>query len=269
MMEQLTLLLVQYGLLVVFANVFLEQAGAPVPAVPTLMVAGALAVSGGPPLLAIIGVAVLGSLMGDSIWYMAGRVYGMRVLQLLCRISISPDSCVRETETRFLQWGPVSLIIAKFVPGFSTVAPPLAGALRVKSGRFLFYSALGAALWAGLAAVAGTMFYRQIDWLLGKLGEMGIYALIVVGIALALFVALKWRERRRFFKALRMARITVDDLYRLMQQGANPVVVDVRSASARELDPRRVPGAIPIDVRNIDAEISRVPNDRDIIVYCT
>jgi hypothetical protein len=193
----------------------------------------------------------------------------MRVLQLLCRISISPDSCVRETETRFLQWGPVSLIIAKFVPGFSTVAPPLAGALRVKSGRFLFYSALGAALWAGLSAVAGALFYRQIDWLLGKLGEMGIYALIVVGIALALFVAIKWRERRRFFKALRMARISVDDLYRLMQQGANPVVVDVRSASARELDPRRVPGAIPIDVRNIDAEISRVPNDRDIIVYCT
>jgi len=269
MMEQLTALLVQYGLLVVFANVFLEQAGAPVPAVPTLMVAGALAVGGGPPVAAIIAVAVLGSLLGDSIWYLAGRVYGMRVLQLLCRISISPDSCVRETETRFLQWGPVSLIIAKFVPGFSTVAPPLAGALRVKSGRFLFYSALGAALWAGLSAVVGSLFYRQIDWLLGKLGEMGIYALIVVGIALALFVAVKWRERRRFFKALRMARITVDDLYRLMQQGADPVVVDVRSPSARELDPRRVPGAIPIDVRNIDAEISRVPPDRDIIVYCT
>jgi len=188
---------------------------------------------------------------------------------LLCRISISPDSCVRETENRFLQWGPVSLVIAKFVPGFSTVAPPLAGALRIKIGRFLFYSALGAALWAGLSAVAGTLFYRQIEWLLGQLAEMGIYALIVVAIALALFVAVKWRERRRFFKALRMARITVDDLYRLMQQGANPVVVDVRSPSARELDPRRVPGAIPIDVRNIDAEIARVPIDRDIIVYCT
>ena len=163
------------------------------------MVAGALAVGGGPPLVAIIGVAVLGSLMGDLIWYMAGRIYGMRVLQLLCRISISPDSCVRETETRFLQWGPVSLVIAKFVPGFSTVAPPLAGALRVKSGQFLVYSALGAALWAGLSAVAGTVFYRQIDWLLGKLGEMGIYALIVVGIALALFVAIQMARAAAFF----------------------------------------------------------------------
>jgi membrane protein DedA with SNARE-associated domain len=269
MMEHLTALLVQYGLFVVFANVFLEQAGAPVPAVPTLMVAGALAVGGGPSLAAIIVVAVVGSLLGDIIWYVAGRIYGMRVLQLLCRISISPDSCVRETETRFIRWGPASLVIAKFVPGFSTVAPPLAGALRVKCARFLFYSGLGAALWAGLAAVAGALFYRQIDWLLGKLGDMGIYALIVVGIALALFVAVKWRERRRFFKALRMARISVDDLYQLMQEGAAPVVVDVRSATARELDPRRVPGAIPIDVRNLDAELSRVPPDRDIIVYCT
>jgi membrane protein DedA with SNARE-associated domain len=269
MMEQLTALLVQYGLMVVFANVFLEQAGVPVPAVPTLLVAGALAAGGGPSLAAIIGVAVLGSLLGDIIWYVAGRIYGMRVLQLLCRISISPDSCVRETETRFMRWGPVSLIIAKFVPGFSTVAPPLAGALRIKCSRFLFYSALGAALWAGLAAVAGTLFHRQIDWLLAKLGEMGIYALIVVAVALALFVAVKWRERRRFFKALRMARISVDDLYRLMQEGAEPVVVDVRSPSAREIDPRRVPGAIPIDVHNLDAELARVPPDRDIIVYCT
>ncbi len=269
MMQQLTALLVQYGLVFVFANVFLEQAGAPVPAVPTLMVAGALAVGGGPSLAAIIGVAVLGALLGDVIWYAAGRIYGMRVLQLLCRISISPDSCVRQTETRFVRWGPVSLVIAKFVPGFSTVAPPLAGALRIKCGRFLFYSALGAALWAGLAAVAGTLFYRQIDWLLGELGQMGVYALIVVGVALALFVAVKWYERRRFFKALRMARISVDDLYRLMQDGAAPVVVDVRSDSAREIDPRRVPGAIAVDLRNLDTALAQVPPDRDIIVYCT
>src|SRR3954464_10298085 len=144
MMEQLTTLLVQYGLLLVFVNVFLVQAGMPVPAVPTLIVAGALAATNGPSVPAIIGVAVVGSLLGDTIWYVAGRIYGMRVLQLLCRISISPDSCVRETETRFLRWGPVSLIFAKLVPGFATVAPPLAGASRIKCGRFIVYSALGA-----------------------------------------------------------------------------------------------------------------------------
>lgn len=269
MTEQLTALLTQFGLLLVFVNVFLVQAGAPVPAVPTLLVAGALAAGSGPALPAVIGVAVVGSLLGDSIWYVAGRRYGMRVLQLLCRISISPDSCVRETETRFASWGPVSLIFAKLVPGFATVAPPLAGALGVKCGRFLAYSAMGAALWAGLAAGAGMLFYRQIDWLLDQLARMGIYALIVIGILLALFIAFKWHERRRFFKALRMARISVGDLNRLMQEGAAPVVVDVRSASAREIDPRRVPGSIPVDLSSLDAQLAQLPVDREIIVYCT
>ncbi len=269
MMQGLTALLVHYGLLLVFANVFLEQAGVPVPAVPTLLIAGALAAGDGPALWAIIAVACLGSLLGDSIWYIAGRFYGMRVLQLLCRISISPDSCVRQTENRFTQWGPVSLIVAKFVPGFSTVAPPLAGALRIKVGRFLAYSAMGAALWAGLAAGAGMLFHRQIDWLLDQLGQMGLYALIVIGVLLALFITFKWRARRRFFKALRMARISVGDLNRLMHEGAAPVVVDVRSASAREIDPRRVPGSIPVDIRNLDAHLGQLPADADIIIYCT
>jgi membrane protein DedA with SNARE-associated domain len=269
MMEQLTALLAQYGLLFIFANVFLEQAGAPVPAMPTLMVAGALAVGGGTPVPTIVGVAVLGSLLGDLLWYMAGRIYGLRVLQLLCRISISPDSCVRQTENRFMRWGASSLLIAKFVPGYSTVAPPLAGALRVKLAPFLAYSTIGAALWAGLAAVAGMLFYRQIDWVLDELSQMGVYALFVVGIALALFIGVKWHERRRFFKVLRMARISVDDLYRMMQEGAEPVVVDVRSTSAREIDPRRVPGSIAVDIANLDAHVAALPPDRDIIVYCT
>jgi len=240
-----------------------------VPAMPTLMVAGALAVGGGAPVPAIIAVAVVGSLLGDTLWYVAGRIYGLRVLQLLCRISISPDSCVRQTEYRFTRWGASSLVIAKFVPGFSTVAPPLAGALRVKLGPFLAYSIAGAALWAGLATVAGMLFYRQIDWVLDELSQMGVYALILIGIALALFIGVKWRERRRFFKVLRMARISVDDLYRMMQEGAAPVVVDVRSASAREIDPRRVPGSISVDIANLDAHVADLPPDRDIIVYCT
>ena len=113
MMAEITALLMQYGLAFVFANLFLQQAGVPVPAVPTLMVAGALSLGGGPTLPVIVLAAVAGSLLGDLIWYIAGRLYGFRVLQLLCRISISPDSCVRQTETRFTRWGAPSLILAK------------------------------------------------------------------------------------------------------------------------------------------------------------
>lgn len=269
MIEQLTILLTQYGLVLVFANVFLVQAGVPVPAVPTLIVAGALAASTGPALPGILAVAVIGSLLGDAIWYAAGRVYGMRVLQLLCRISISPDSCVRETETRFTRWGAVSLLVAKFIPGFATVAPPLAGAMRISCPSFLGYSALGAALWAGAATLAGRLFYRQIDWLLTQLASMGVYAGVLLGVALALFIGHKWYERRRFFKVLRMARISVDELYELMEQGVGPIVVDVRSVSARQLDPRTVAGAIALDMHNLDSELERVPPDREIILYCT
>jgi membrane protein DedA with SNARE-associated domain len=269
MLDQLTALVTQHGLLLVFVNVFLVQVGAPVPAVPTLLVAGALVMGGGSSLPMIVLVAVAASLLGDLVWYAAGRIYGLRVLQLLCRISISPDSCVRQTENRFARWGAPSLIFAKFVPGFSTVAPPLAGAMRVKLTAFLGYSAISAALWAGLAAGAGMLFFRQIDWALAKMAEMGVYALILIGVALALFVAVKWWERRRFFKALRMARVAVADLYRMMQTGEAPVVVDVRSAVEREIDPRRVPGAIGVDLANIDAHVAQLPPDRDIILYCT
>jgi membrane protein DedA with SNARE-associated domain len=268
MMEQITALLAQYGLAFVFFNMFLEQAGAPVPAVPTLLVAGALTASGETSLSAIVVAAVLGSLLGDLIWYVAGRIYGFRVLQLLCRISISPDSCVRQTETRFMRWGAPSLILAKFVPGFSTVAPPVAGALKLGIGPFLAYSVIGAALYAAATAAVGLFFYREIDWLLGRLEAMGIYAIIIIALALAMFIVFKWWDRKRFFKALRMARMPVPELRALMQSGGDPLVVDVRSAAARSLDPRRIPGALAVDLEKIDEHLSGLPPDRDIILYC-
>ena len=268
-MHEMTNLLAQYGLAFVFANVFLVQLGAPVPAVPALMVAGALAVGGGMSLPAIVAVAVAASLVGDVIWYGVGRVYGLRVLQLLCRVSIAPDSCVRQTEDRFLRWGAPSLVFAKFIPGFATVAPPLAGALRVKLAPFLGYSAIGAALWSGLAAGAGMLFSRQIDWALAELAQMGGYALVLLGVALVLFIAFKWWERARFMKVLRMARIRVEELYRMMNEGHQPIVVDVRSEGARSLDPRRIPGAVAVDIDDLDAALPQLPPDRDIILYCT
>jgi membrane protein DedA with SNARE-associated domain len=268
MMAEITALLMQYGLAFVFANLFLQQAGAPVPAVPTLMVAGALSVGGGPGVPTIVLAAVFGSLLGDLIWYVAGRIYGFRVLQLLCRISISPDSCVRQTETRFTRWGAPSLILAKFVPGFATVAPPVAGALQLPLGPFLAYSTIGAALYAVVAAGAGVFFYREIDWLIGRLEATGIYALIALGLLLAVYIAFKWWDRKRFFKALRMARLPVPELRRMMDAGHGPLVVDVRSAGARSLDPRRIPGALAVDIEKIDEHLSGLPPDRDIILYC-
>ena len=167
-----------------------------------------------------------------------------------------------------MRWGAPSLVLAKFVPGFATVAPPVAGALKLPLGSFLAYSTIGAALYAAIAAGAGMFFYREIEWLLGRLEAMGIYALLVLGLALAAFIAFKWWERRRFFTALRMARMPVSELRELIESGSNPLVVDVRSAGARSLDPRRIPGALAIDLEKIDEHLSGLPPDRDIILYC-
>src|SRR5918912_3079982 len=146
-MARLIHYLVRYGVSLVFLNVFAEQIGAPVPAVPTLIVAGALARNGRMSSTHVLLVAVIASLIADWIWFLLGRAYGYRILRTLCRISLSPDSCVRDTEARVERWGMKSRLIAKLVPGFSTVAPPLAGAARQSRAAFLVYDGLGALIW--------------------------------------------------------------------------------------------------------------------------
>jgi membrane protein DedA with SNARE-associated domain/rhodanese-related sulfurtransferase len=267
--QQLVLALSQYGLMVVLLNVLLDQVGLPVPAVPTLIISGAFAASGQLSLGELFVGSVAACLIADSGWYWVGQKYGIRVLKTLCRISLEPDSCVSQTQTRFERWGVNSLVIAKFVPGLAIIAPPLAGAMRIGWPRFLVLSTLSAALWAGCALLAGVLFRAQIQQLLQTLDQLGS-ALVIVGASLlALYIGYKWWQRARFYSLLRMARIGVDELYELMQAGAAPVVIDVRSATARSLEPRWIPGALNISLSEVGQRLKDLPRDRDIIVYCT
>lgn len=268
-MNQLVTAVIAHGLPFVFANVLLEQLGLPIPALPTLVVAGALAVDRGPSAPRILLVAVLACILADGLWFGLGRRQGHRILKTLCRISLSPDSCVRQTESVFDRWGMPSLVVAKFVPGFSTVAPPMAGATRAGLASFLLYDALGALVWAGAGVGAGMIFHRAIDHVLDFLASIGSGALALLGAGLLLFVAVKWHQRRRFYRALRMARITVEELRDLIDGGQRPVVLDVRSGPARARDPRRIPGATALEVSELDAKLADLPRDREIILYCT
>src|SRR5712664_3095926 len=184
-------LIAQYGLALVFANVLLEQLGLPIPAVPALVVA---------------------CMMGDAAWYLAGRRYGRRVMKLLCRVSLSPDSCVRQTEFRFERWGKLTLVLSKFIPGLSTIAPPLAGATRLGWPSFLFFNGAGVVIWAGTAIAAGMLFHAEINEFIVSLEGLGALAAEAIGVLLGGYIALKWWERRRFYKMLRIARIGVDEL---------------------------------------------------------
>lgn len=268
-MEEMNGLLAQYGLALVFLNVLIHQAGIPVTAVPLLVVTGSLVAQGRVSLAPLLAVAVTASLLGDAPWFYAGRRYGYRVLNTLCRIAIEPDSCVKQTETIFERWGAPSLLVAKFIPGFSTVAPPLAGAMRLPLSAFLAYSAVSAALWAGLAIGAGMVFHDEVNAALGWLEQTGPGVVAAIVCLIVLYAAVKWLERWWFLRALRTARISVPDLKELMAGAQPPVVLDVRSATARRNDPRAVPGAIVVDIEAPQRHLAGVPPEREIVVYCT
>lgn len=268
-MDALTGLLAQHGLTLVFANVLIAQLGFPIPALPMLVVAGALIADGSLSVLALVPVVMIGSLLGDTPWYFAGRRYGYRILRTLCRISIEPDSCVKQTESIFSRWGPPSLIFAKYVPGFATVAPPLAGTMHVGLGRFLAYSAAAALLWAAVPVAAGYFFRNQVEWVLASLEAMGAGALATVAGLVVVYVAVKAIQRWLLIRFLRMVRIGVDDLRTMIDEGHEPVIFDVRSPLAREAEPRRIPGAIPVELETVERMLERFPADREVVIYCS
>jgi membrane protein DedA with SNARE-associated domain/rhodanese-related sulfurtransferase len=269
MIHQLIQGLGQYGVMIVTMNVLLDQIGLPVPAVPTLIVAGAVASDGGMALPTLFAWSTLACLVADCGWYLVGEKYGIRVLKTLCKISLEPDSCVSQTQSRFERWGVNSLVIAKFVPGLAIIAPPLAGAMRIGWLRFVVLSTCAAALWVGCGLLAGVLFKSQIARLLEHLSAIGSIAGTGALLLLAAYIAYKWWERTRFYRMLRMARISVADLYELIQAGASPVIIDVRSVTARALEPRWIPGALHVPLQDVAHRLKELPRDREIILYCT
>lgn len=263
MMQSILRLIEEHGLAIVFFNVLIEQAGAPVPSYPILVVTGALLDSGIYGAFALVGIAVLAALLADFGWYLAGRRYGARLLSTLCRISLSPDSCIRQTESVYLRWGPPSLMIAKFIPGFASIASVLAGTVGTRKRSFLLFDTIGAALWSGSAVYLGTLFSSAVDELLSVLLGLGKLGALLVGIALVLFIAKKWWRRHRFATILRRDGVSVQELHDMLQSDNLPVIVDVRSPMAQAQG--RIPGAIPLDGGEV---VLSQAVSQEIIVYC-
>ena len=211
-MDSIASQLAQYGVPLVGLNVLLQQLGLPIPAVPTMMLAGALAVAGRIDFAAAFAISVVASLVADLAWFWAGRRYGYPVLRFLCRISLSPDTCVRQTEGIFERWGFFSVVISKFVPGFSTVAPPIAGALKMRTAAFVAASFASAALWVGAAMVVGAVFARQIEFVLGWIEAHVVVAAFVIGAIVGAYIVLKAFQRWRMTRFVAAAMISVDEL---------------------------------------------------------
>jgi len=248
-------------------NTLLHELGVPVPVMPTAFVLGARGVHGAGDLLLLIGAIAAGMLIGNSLWFAAGRRYGSSVLKFLCRFSLTADTCVSRTERMFGRWGWSSLVVGRFVPGVSLVAPPLAGALGMTWGKFLALTTAGAALYGLGILGAGILLRNQIGWALRELRTLGWQALAVVAAALAIYIAWRW-WRRRVARAPDVSRISMDELRALMAAGERPLFVDVRGQPMRQIDPRRIPDAIAISLDAIEASRDELPRDRKIVVYC-
>ena len=261
--------LIRHGYAVLFVWVLAEQLGLPLPATPLLLAAGALAGAGQMSLWLALALAVFACMLGDVSWYEFGRLRGGKVLNLLCRISLEPDSCVRKTENAFVRHGSRSLVIAKFVPGLNTMAPPLAGIIGMRLGRFLIFDALGALLYLGSFIGLGFVFSNQLEQVAARVASLGFSLLVILGAGLAVYISWKYIQRRRFIHSLRIARITPEELRRKIEAGEEVVVVDLRGTLDFEAEPQTIPGAIRLAPDNVEEGHNQIPRDREIILFCT
>ncbi len=268
-MGHTTEFLLRHGYAVVFAWVLVEQLGIPIPALPLLFAAGASAGRGHLSFAALLTVTVVAAALSDSVWYHVGRRKGSRVLNFLCRMSLEPDSCVRNTQNLFTRRGASSLLVAKFIPGLSTVSMPLAGIFRMHYLKFLAYELAGALLWALTLLGVGYIFSEQLDIILDHARHSGGLFLLTVITGIAAWISFKYFQRRRFFHQLRVARIYPQELKEQLDGAQKLVIVDLRSSLSLEAEPMRIPGAIRLTPEELEERHGEIPRDRDVVLYCT
>jgi len=264
--QHLGRVLQQDAVVVVFLNVLLQQLGLPVPAVPTMLLAGSLALTPG-RLGGVLAAAIVASVVADWVWYHAGRLFGYRVLAGLCRLSINPASCVSQTEARFVRWGLVSLVVAKFVPGFSTVAPPIAGAMRMHQAGFLLAAAAGGGLWAGLALGAGWALKDTVHAVIAAIDQHTSTALLVILALAGAWLGWKLWQRYRFRADSALPHITPGELMAAMRSERPPLFIDLRGATmVAETGP--IPGAQWAELAQLLQAVGPWPKEELIVTMC-
>jgi membrane protein DedA with SNARE-associated domain/rhodanese-related sulfurtransferase len=262
-------LLTQWGVPLVFAAVLLEQMGLPIPAPPVLVVAGALAAADALRPELVLLAAFGACLVADHGWFITGRRLGRRVLASICRLSLSPDTCVRKTDDLIGRHGPALLLVAKFIPGVSAVAIPTAAAMGLSYRRFIGYDSIGCLLWSGTYVGAGVIFSREITRLLDTMSWVGGGSLLLLLALLAIYIGAKVLQRRRLRRLHELVRISPDEIPALLEEDPELVILDARSTLARTEDPRILPRSIVLDERSALDVLPKGRRDQTIVTFCT
>ena len=262
-------LLTQWGVPLVFAAVVLEQSGFPVPAPPVLVVAGALAATGSMRPELVLLAAFAGCIVADHGWFLIGRRMGRRLLSTICRLSLSPDTCVRKTDDLISRHGPALLLVAKFIPGVSAVAVPTAASMGIAYRRFIVFDGLGCLIWSGAYVGLGVIFSREITRLLGAMSWIGGGSVAILASLLAIYIGAKYLHRRRLRRLHRLVRISPDEVVPLLAEDPGLIIIDARSALARAEDPRKLPRAIEVLERPAIEMLPADARDRTIVTFCT
>jgi membrane protein DedA with SNARE-associated domain/rhodanese-related sulfurtransferase len=260
--------LVEYGVVVLFAWAFAVQAGVPAPAVPILAGAGVLSGSGQMNLALAIVAATAATIGADALWYTLGRSYGTRVLATLLRFSLDRDSLIREAKERFATHRARYLILAKFLPGVNPLAAGLAGAVPIPVGRFLRYAAAGALLWAGIWITLGYLCADVIDVALAHAARVKVPLITVIAVALFVYFVFKYARRQYFLRHLVKARISAVELKRRLEAGDALVIVDLRTTLDLEAAPCGIPGARWFAPETLRHPHHLIPRGSELVFYC-
>jgi membrane protein DedA with SNARE-associated domain/rhodanese-related sulfurtransferase len=264
-MDEVQRFILGHGTMVLLSLVFAGGLGLPVPVPPVLLAAGVLAGSAKFSLGGIFAGALVALTVADLLWYELGRRYGRRVLALLCRISLEPDSCVQRSQDLFARRQAVTVLVAKFVPGLKTAAPPLAGMLRMPLVPFLVYDALGSILWVGAFLSIGYVFSDQV----ARAAQLGGWVALAAGLALLTWLGWKYVDRWRFLRRLQIARITPEELHQHLEAGDDVVVVDLRASIELQVDGSKVRGALQMTPEELERRHAEIPRDRELVLYCS
>jgi membrane protein DedA with SNARE-associated domain/rhodanese-related sulfurtransferase len=265
---------IHYAYLIIFLWVLVEQIGVPIPSVPVLLTAGTLSATHRVSFIGITIAMLLSCVIADTVWFSLGRRYGNSVLKLLCRLSFEASTCVSKTEGYFTRRGPVTLLFAKFVPGLSTVAAPIAGQTGMSYPRFVAWDLAGSLIWGETFILAGRFFGDLAKKSAPFFAWLGHFAIFIFAAMVLGFLFYRVWKQRKFLQQVRELRLEPSELKEMLDAAEKnktpqPFIVDLRHPLDYLPDPRVLPGALRIGPNELKQHSEIIPRDRDVILYCT